>query len=160
MLLIKFNVELIFSGCNLVYRRSQWRKHSSCLVCFIDEGWLALNHRRNTIASLRYVAPHPTTTEVLNIEDFLIKSTLYTSSESSMADDYPTLSFLSALPALVAGVGLVFFQQVAGQPSVSRLCKHHLPRHRCVINCCHRYLILQFSYYFNGYNVSIFKLIE
>ena len=93
-------------------------------------------------------------TEVLDIDDFLVKSTLYTSSESSMADDYQTLSSLSALPALFAGVGLVFFQQVASQPSVSRLCKHHLPRHRCVINCCHRYLILLFSYYFNGYSDS------
>jgi len=81
--------------------------------------WLALNHRRDeAIASLRYVTPHPTKTEMLAIEDLVIKSTLYTSSESSMAEDYQRLTSPSTLPALIAGVGLVFFQQVTGQPSV------------------------------------------
>ena len=81
--------------------------------------WLALNHRRDeAIASLRYVTPHPTKTEMLAIEDLVIKSTLYTSSESSMAEDYQRLASPSTLPALIAGVGLVFFQQVTGQPSV------------------------------------------
>ena len=81
--------------------------------------WLALNHRRDeAIASLRYVTPHPTKTEMLAIEDLVIKSALYTSSESSMAEDYQRLASPSTLPALIAGVGLVFFQQVTGQPSV------------------------------------------
>ena len=81
--------------------------------------WLALNHRRDeAIASLRYVTPHPTKTEMLAIEDLVIKSALYTSSESSMSEDYQRLASPSTLPALIAGVGLVFFQQVTGQPSV------------------------------------------
>jgi len=81
--------------------------------------WLALNHRRDeAIASLRYVTPHPTKTEMLAIEDLVIKSTPYTSSESSISEDYQRLTSPSTLPALIAGVGLVFFQQVTGQPSV------------------------------------------
>ena len=38
--------------------------------------------------------------------------------ESSFADDYRRLTAPSVWPALVAGVGLVFFQQVTGRPSV------------------------------------------
>lgn len=119
---------LRYAGCALGYRWSQYKRHSSCLVCFgilywngfssilggwrwnygivgvyssftllgryllpESSGWLALHHRRTVIASLWYVTPHPTTTEMQTFEDFVIKSTLSTSLVSSLADDYQRL---------------------------------------------------------------------
>jgi len=80
--------------------------------------WLALNHRNDeAITSLRFVTPYPTKTEILAIEDLALKSAMYTT-QSTIAEDYQRLSSPSTVPALIAGVGLVFFQQVTGQPSV------------------------------------------
>jgi hypothetical protein len=72
--------------------------------------WLTFNHRREAIASLRYVTPHPTTTEMLAVEDFVINSALYSQSNNRMTDDYQIF--------FIAGVGFIFIQQVIGRPSV------------------------------------------
>ena len=61
---------------------------------------LAFNHCREAIASLRYVTPHPTMTEMLAVEDLVINSALYSQSHNRMTDDYQTF--------FIAGVGFYF----------------------------------------------------
>lgn len=61
--------------------RNSWHRFHLYLSGNVHATWVinmsALHHRRNAIASLRYVTPHPTMTEMLAINNFVIKSALY-----------------------------------------------------------------------------------
>jgi MFS family permease len=80
--------------------------------------WLALKGRISEARqALRFVTPNVPESELDAIRDVADKAAAATA-DASFADDYRRLTAPSVWPALVAGVGLVFFQQVTGQPSV------------------------------------------
>eukprot|EP01034_Spumella_vulgaris_P028505 gene28505-35371_t len=81
--------------------------------------WLALKGRINEAkASLRFVTPDLPESEIDAIRELALKSSGFSQQESSLANDWARLTSGSIFPALVAGVGLVIFQQITGQPSV------------------------------------------
>lgn len=80
--------------------------------------WLALKGRVNEARmSLKFVTPNLPESELEAVRDAADKARL-TSHKTSFSDDYSRLTSPTVFPALVAGVGLVFFQQITGQPSV------------------------------------------
>lgn len=80
--------------------------------------WLALKGRMNEARqSLKFVTPNLPESEFEAVREAAEKAAL-SSDKVSFADDYRRLTSPTVFPALVAGVGLVFFQQVTGQPSV------------------------------------------
>ena len=80
--------------------------------------WLALRGRVNEARqSLKFVTPNVSEFELDAIRDVAAKAADSTA-DNSIMDDYRRLTAPQIYPALVAGVGLVFFQQVTGQPSV------------------------------------------
>lgn len=85
--------------------------------------WLALKGRFDEAeASFQFVHPHATEAQSRSIRDAASKAAAkqrqVSSSTSSFHDLYDQMTSPSIFPALVAGVGLVFLQQVTGQPSV------------------------------------------
>ena len=105
---------LRYTGYIFVYRMEVHLRIANMLLgmYMLPESsvWLAFNHRTEANASLRYVTPHPTTTEMLAVEDFFINSALYSQSNNRMTDDYQIF--------FIAGVGFIFIQQVISRPSV------------------------------------------
>ena len=80
--------------------------------------WLALKGRMSEARqSLQFVTPNLPESEIEAVREAAEKAADATS-KTSFADDYRRLTSPTVFPALVAGVGLVFFQQVTGQPSV------------------------------------------
>lgn len=80
--------------------------------------WLALKGRINEARqSLKWVTPNFPEHEVEAIRESAEKAA-ESQSNTDWSADYYRLTAPSVLPALVAGVGLVFLQQVTGQPSV------------------------------------------
>ena len=80
--------------------------------------WLALKGRvEEAKASLRFVSPDLPKSEVDALEEMAEKAAGY-EQNSSLAQDYAMLSSPTVYPAMLAGVGLVVFQQITGQPSV------------------------------------------
>lgn len=80
--------------------------------------WLALKGRINEARhSLKFVIPNLPESEVDAIREVAQKAA-ESQSNTSWTADWNRLSAPSVMPALVAGVGLVFLQQVTGQPSV------------------------------------------
>jgi len=85
--------------------------------------WLALKGRASeTKQSLRFVTPNISDAEIDSIMDGARKAAQMQSNTSpdgnSGGSDWKRLTAPTVWPALVAGVGLVFLQQVTGQPSV------------------------------------------
>jgi len=69
--------------------------------------------------ALKFVTPNVPEAELDAIRDVAAKATETSAAGAdSLADDYRRLTAPAVFPALVAGIGLVFFQQVTGQPSV------------------------------------------
>ena len=80
--------------------------------------WLALKGRmREARQSLQFVTPNLPESEIEAIREAAEKAANATN-KASFVDDYRRLTSPTVFPAMVAGVGLVFFQQVTGQPSV------------------------------------------
>ena len=80
--------------------------------------WLALKGRMSEAkSSLQFVNPDLSEGEIEAIREVAEKAANETN-KTSFADDYRRLTSPTIFPAMVAGVGLVFFQQVTGQPSV------------------------------------------
>jgi MFS family permease len=78
--------------------------------------WLALKGRVSEARdSLRFVTPDISETELQAVQEVADKASL---TQASGSTDWKRLTAPSVWPALVAGVGLVFLQQVTGQPSV------------------------------------------
>lgn len=81
--------------------------------------WLALKGRINeTKQALRFVTPNISDAEIDAVIDGARKAAQMQSDTGSGASDWKRLTAPTVWPALVAGVGLVFLQQVTGQPSV------------------------------------------
>jgi MFS family permease len=79
--------------------------------------WLALKGRiQEARQSLQFVTPDLPESELDAIKEAAEKASEATG--SSFVNDYRRLTSPTVFPALVVGVGLVFFQQVTGQPSV------------------------------------------
>lgn len=77
--------------------------------------WLALKGRFNEARlSLKFVTPDLPESEVEAIRDVAEKAAASVS-KHSFSDDYRRLTSAAVFPALVSGVGLVFFQQVTGE---------------------------------------------
>ena len=73
----------------------------------------------NNAQALKFVTPNVPEAELDAIRDVAAKaSETSVAGADSLADDYHRLMAPAVYPALVAGIGLVFFQQVTGQPSV------------------------------------------
>jgi MFS family permease len=80
--------------------------------------WLALKGRINEARqSLKFVTPNLPESEVDSIREVAEKAS-ESQMETSWEADYQRLTSPTVLPAMIAGVGLVFLQQVTGQPSV------------------------------------------
>ena len=80
--------------------------------------WLALKGRLDEARiSMKFVTPKLSETHFETVKEASEKAAL-SASETTFADDYRRLTSPSVFPAMIAGVGLVFFQQVTGQPSV------------------------------------------
>ena len=80
--------------------------------------WLALKGRIDEARqSLKFVTPNLPESELEAVKEAADKAIAATG-KISLTDDYRRLTSPTVFPALVAGVGLVFFQQVTGQPSV------------------------------------------
>jgi MFS family permease len=80
--------------------------------------WLALKGRFSEARmSLKFVNPKLSESEFEAVKEAAEKAAL-ANEKTSFADDYRRLTSPTVLPAMIAGVGLVFFQQVTGQPSV------------------------------------------
>jgi MFS family permease len=80
--------------------------------------WLALKGRvPEAVASLKFVSPDLPQSEVEALEELAEKASLY-QQNSTLSQDYAMLSSPTVYPAMLAGVGLVVFQQITGQPSV------------------------------------------
>ena len=80
--------------------------------------WLALKGRYNEAKmSMRFVTPNLPEEAFEAVKEAAEKAALSTS-KTSLTDDYRRLTSPTVFPAMVAGVGLVFFQQISGQPSV------------------------------------------
>ena len=80
--------------------------------------WLALKGRYNEARmSMKFVTPHLPEEAFEAVKEAAEKASLSTIN-SSITDDYRRLTSPTVFPAMVAGVGLVFFQQITGQPSV------------------------------------------
>eukprot|EP01032_Pedospumella_encystans_P021244 gene21244-24108_t len=80
--------------------------------------WLALKGRvEEAKESLRFVSPDLPQSEVDSLEEMAEKASMY-QQNSTLAQDYAMLSSPTVYPAMLAGVGLVVFQQITGQPSV------------------------------------------
>ena len=80
--------------------------------------WLALKGRlEEARMSLKFVTPNLPESEMDAVRDAAEKGR-ESSHKATLKDDYARLTSPTVFPALVAGVGLVFFQQVTGQPSV------------------------------------------
>lgn len=78
--------------------------------------WLALKGRvAEAREAMRFVSPSISEAELEKIREVAEKAAV---SQSSSSSDWARLTAPSVWPALVAGVGLVFLQQVTGQPSV------------------------------------------
>lgn len=85
--------------------------------------WLALQGRINEAkASLRFVIPELPTVEIEAIRDLAVKAAQQRADAElrggGLAEDWRMFMSPGIKPALVAGVGLVIFQQITGQPSV------------------------------------------
>ena len=68
-------------------------------------------------SSLQFVNPDVSEGEIAAIREVAEKAA-HETSKTSFVEDYRRLTSPTIFPAMVAGVGLVFFQQVTGQPSV------------------------------------------
>ena len=80
--------------------------------------WLALKGRIDEARqSLKFVTPNLPESELEAVKEAADKAIAATG-KISLTDDYRRLTSPTVFPALVAGAGLVFFQQVTGQPSV------------------------------------------
>lgn len=80
--------------------------------------WLALKGRvEEAKESLKFVSPDLPQSEVDSLEEMAEKASTY-EQNSSLAQDYAMLSSPTVYPAMLAGVGVVIFQQITGQPSV------------------------------------------
>ena len=80
--------------------------------------WLALKGRMHEARqSLQFVTPNLSESEIEAVREAAEKAANATN-KVSFADDFRRLTSPTVFPAMVAGVGLVFFQQVTGQPSV------------------------------------------
>lgn len=82
--------------------------------------WLALKGRINEARqSLKFVTPNLPEAELDAIRDVADKASQAAATTiDSFHYDYKRLTAPAVYPALIAGIGLVFFQQVTGQPSV------------------------------------------
>ncbi len=85
--------------------------------------WLALQGRINEAkASLRFVIPELPMAEIEAIRDLAVKAAQQRADAElrggGFAEDWRMFMSPGIYPALVAGVGLVIFQQITGQPSV------------------------------------------
>jgi sugar porter (SP) family MFS transporter len=81
--------------------------------------WLALKGRvLEARESLRFVLPNLPESEAEAMQEVANKAAEAQEQNKSMAGDWKRLTSPTILPAMVAGVGLVFLQQVTGQPSV------------------------------------------
>ena len=110
--------------------RGGWRYTYACSVPFAilmflgmsylpySARWLALKGRIDEARqSLKFVTPNLPESELEAVKEAADKAIAATG-KISLTDDYRRLTSPTVFPALVAGVGLVFFQQVTGQPSV------------------------------------------
>jgi MFS family permease len=80
--------------------------------------WLALKGRLTEARqSLRFVTPNILESDMEVIREVAAKASV-SQAEASWNHDYERMTSPTVFPALVAGVGLVFLQQVTGQPSV------------------------------------------
>ena len=81
--------------------------------------WLALKGRINEARrSLKFVTPNIPESEIQIIKETAEKAAESMNDNTSLMGDFRRLTGPTIFPALVAGVGLVFLQQVTGQPSV------------------------------------------
>jgi MFS family permease len=137
-LLVSLKEALIVFGMVLGYtvgyavseRQGGWRYTYACsmpFACLMFLGmtylpfsarWLALKGRFSEARmSLKFVNPKLSESEFEAVKEAAEKAAL-ANEKTSFADDYRRLTSPTVLPAMIAGVGLVFFQQVTGQPSV------------------------------------------
>ena len=80
--------------------------------------WLALKGRlEEAKLSMKFVTPN-LPEEAYEAVRIASEKVSLSNSDSSIANDYRRLTSPTVFPAMVAGVGLVFFQQITGQPSV------------------------------------------
>ncbi|KAJ1426934.1 general substrate transporter [Ochromonadaceae sp. CCMP2298] len=80
--------------------------------------WLALRGRvSEAIDSLHFVSPDADPSEIRALEK-MAEDASQAEPSTSLAQDYAMLTSPTVFPAMVAGVGLVVFQQITGQPSV------------------------------------------
>jgi len=80
--------------------------------------WLALKGKtEEAIASLKFVHPRLPAEEVESLKVMSEQASGF-QQRSSISQDYAMLTSPTVYPAMVAGVGLVIFQQITGQPSV------------------------------------------
>jgi sugar porter (SP) family MFS transporter len=81
--------------------------------------WLALKGRINEARrSLKFVTPNIPESEIQAIKEAADKAAESMNDNTTLMGDFRRLTGPTIFPALVAGVGLVFLQQVTGQPSV------------------------------------------
>lgn len=83
--------------------------------------WLAMKGRlEEALDSLRFVFPAPTQEQIAHLTTLSEKAAQVKdqNSTSTVRDIWHQLSTPTVYPALLAGIGLVVFQQVTGQPSV------------------------------------------
>ena len=83
--------------------------------------WLASQRRlEEAEQSLRFVTPQPSSAQLRVLQDTAQTATVQAmqGGPPSMLETYRKLRGPTVWPALVAGVGMVFFQQTTGQPSV------------------------------------------
>lgn len=80
--------------------------------------WLALKGRINEARnSLAFVSPNPSEGEVETLREIVARAA-ESEVSTSLRDDWNKFNSPTILPAMIAGVGLVVFQQISGQPSV------------------------------------------
>ena len=137
-LLVSFKEVFIVAGMVLGYSvgyavstiEGGWRYTYGCSIPFAllmllgmtylpySARWLALKGRLTEARmSMKFVTANLSESEFEAVKEAAEKAAL-SASQDSFSDDYHRLTSPSVFPALVAGVGLVFFQQVTGQPSV------------------------------------------
>jgi sugar porter (SP) family MFS transporter len=83
--------------------------------------WLALQGRISEAKdSMRFVIPELPSTEVESLRELALQSSMRRAENrpESLFEDIRRFRAPNIYPALVAGIGLVIFQQISGQPSV------------------------------------------
>jgi MFS family permease len=79
--------------------------------------WLALRGKvGEAVSSLQFVSPDAPASEIKALEK--MAEDPQSEQGTTLAQDYKLLTSPTVFPAMVAGVGLVVFQQITGQPSV------------------------------------------